>query len=137
MNLKSVLLLSLIAALTACGKHDTKFHQGDGLIYPPVSGQLTFSLDTVDKGKIDCVIQLAGSHKILVTLKKTETEAMQTTPGTPAPRIPTQYVVSGVWETRGDSLELTQFSKALSACHSSPGDDGANLTTSFTTKTKG
>jgi hypothetical protein len=94
MNLKSVLLLSLIAALTACGKHDTKFHQGDGLIYPPVSGQLTFSLDTVDKGKIDCVIQLAGRHKILDTLKKTETEAMQTTPGTPAPRIPTQYVAS-------------------------------------------
>ncbi|MBC3931438.1 hypothetical protein [Undibacterium curvum] len=137
MNLKNVLLLILIAALTACGKHDTKFHHGDGLIYPPMPGKLSFSLDTIDKGKIDCVIQLAGSHKILVTLKKTETEAMQTTPGTPAPRIPTQYVASGVWEVRGDSLELTQFSKALSACHSGPGDDGANLTTSFTTKTKG
>ncbi|MBR7777097.1 hypothetical protein [Undibacterium rugosum] len=101
MNLKCVLLLAVIAVLTACGKSETKRHLGDGVIYPPVPGSLTFSLESTDMGKIDCVIQQAGSHKILVTLKKTETEVMQTAPGTPAPRMPTQYVVSGMWEVRG------------------------------------
>ena len=135
MKNKKILLLALIAAFSACGKHEPKKTNtsGKGLIFPPVPGMLTFTMSSVDKNKIECVSEAANKFGIVAKINKTETETFySSSPSAKMQHVKsTQYSVSGNWSVAGDSVELVEFSKELNSCQNNLAGEETTLTMSF------